>query len=261
MPFWKRKKSAPAEKPAEKHAQTLGQRADTLSRAPAEQPAAPLKPIDAPKFEAKFEAKLEAKTEQDARPAANAAVAEAKTALKPAGQAENQEEKGLGRDSQENDSQDNRPGKTREKTPEQRLLEDPVRIFGEVSSLMARDPAYAALPLSDLSWIVRPALASRQVIVARTRSARETTSANGVAAQQGGPIAFVVWAYLSDEIDAELKRENGRLAALKPHAEAWRSGQNLWIVALCGPEAVRQQLVAHLKDRLHAGGAPAQLSP
>ena len=146
------------------------------------------------------------------------------------------------------------------RSPEQRLLEDPVRIFGEVSSLMARDPVYAARSIADLGWIIRPAIATRQVLVARTKSA-ETAEGAKTAVRNDGPIAFVAWASVSDEIDVALREGNGLLDALRPHAEGWRSGGNMWIVALAGPQSVRSQLLKHLRQKAPEGRPPSQLTP
>lgn len=147
------------------------------------------------------------------------------------------------------------------RTPQQRLIEDPVRIYGEVVTLMGRDPVYAARSLADLRWIIRPGILSRQVLVARTRPAEQAAPEKISTIPNGGPIAFVAWANVSDEIDRALREGAGSLDAMRPHSEAWRSGSNLWIVALSGPDAVRGQLIKHLQDKAPTGREIGQLSP
>ena len=131
-------------------------------------------------------------------------------------------------------------------SPEARPPDEAARAFGEITALLARDEAYRARPISDLLWMVGPAIAARQLMVAHARGASGP-------APDGAPVGFLIWASVSDEIDASLKASGGRLDALKLHAKGWRSGKNLWIAALAGPENVKNSLVSRLEQRVGAG--------
>jgi hemolysin-activating ACP:hemolysin acyltransferase len=68
------------------------------------------------------------------------------------------------------------------------------------------------------------------------------------------PVALVVWALVSDEVDRRLQREAA--FPLTVGREEWRSGPHLWIVDIAGaPETVRRML-GDLAGKLPAGVMP-----
>jgi cytolysin-activating lysine-acyltransferase len=100
-------------------------------------------------------------------------------------------------------------------------------------SLMLASPAHRHLFIADLEWRLLPAIAARQfrLIVKDER-----------------PLAFVTWAFVSDEVKARLTSESGPSGAGRLKPEEWRSGRNHVIVDFVSPfvigEAERKKMLA-----------------
>lgn len=113
--------------------------------------------------------------------------------------------------------------------------------LGEIVAILMRYPAYRHLFLADLEWLVAPALAVGQFAIAR---AQRTESG------QTAPIAAILWASVSEDVDARLTSQLGGPVRLKPHE--WKSGPITWLVEGIGePRAVKalieQALLGPLK--------------
>jgi cytolysin-activating lysine-acyltransferase len=100
-------------------------------------------------------------------------------------------------------------------------------------SLMLASPAHRHLFIADLEWRLLPAIAARQfrLIVKDER-----------------PLAFVTWAFVSDEVKARLTSESGPSGAGRLKPEEWRSGRNHVIVDFVSPfvtdEVERKRMLA-----------------
>lgn len=141
-------------------------------------------------------------------------------------------------------------------SPEARLLEDPIRVFGEIVSMLGKDPDYRERPLSDLAWIVGPAIASKQALVARARPA----DAEGPGRRKT-PVGAILWARVSPEVDQALRDCGGRLDVMREHQDAWTSGEHVWIVAISGPDTVQDSMVRYLDQKTGQGRPPTRLIP
>jgi len=115
-------------------------------------------------------------------------------------------------------------------------------IFGEVVGLLMRTSPYKELWLTDLEWLVVPALVSGQVSVATAQS-----STNGATMTVGA----VLWARVSDEVDKRLTAEPRDMVRLTPRE--WTSGDIIWIVASAGDGRVLGEMVKHLATKEWAG--------
>lgn len=96
-----------------------------------------------------------------------------------------------------------------------------VNPLAAALTLMLASPPHRHLFIADLEWRLLPAIASSQF--------RLITKDNR-------PLAFVTWAFLSDEIKERLKTAGGSSSGagrLKP--EEWRSGKNHVIVDFVSP--------------------------
>ncbi len=98
-------------------------------------------------------------------------------------------------------------------------------------------------PIQDLEWMVAPALMSGQFAVADAQS-KDTGMVT--------PVATVLWAMVSEEVDQRLSQTVDKLAQLKP--ADWRSGDIPWIVSAIGEPNVVGGLLQQLtktvfKDR------------
>ncbi|MDX2307943.1 MAG: toxin-activating lysine-acyltransferase [Hyphomicrobium sp.] len=107
--------------------------------------------------------------------------------------------------------------------------------FGEIVTLLMRAPSERTRQLSDLEWMVVPALQTGQFAIADAQS-KET----GVVM----PVGAVMWAFVSDDIDRRMSGDLERPFKLEPNE--WRSGANPWIVAAFGDPKVVGGLLQQL---------------
>ncbi len=113
--------------------------------------------------------------------------------------------------------------------------------FGGAISLLMRSPAHRHYTLTDLEWCLVPALALNQFMVA------EAKLPDG----QAVPVALVLWARVSVEVNARL------LAAprypIRLHPNEWQSGDVIWIVDAVGEQKAVQQCIEGLAKSAFQG--------
>lgn len=114
--------------------------------------------------------------------------------------------------------------------------------FGEIVAVLMRSPADRKRSIGDLEWMIAPAVARGQYLIAEAQS-KETGAA--------GPIGFVVWALVSPEVDARLS-DPATAPNLSP--SDWGSGQIPWIMAGAGDQRILNGLLQQMtrsvfKDR------------
>ena len=109
--------------------------------------------------------------------------------------------------------------------------------FGQLVSLMMRSRQHKYAMLAELDWLVIPALATRQYRVAE-----------GVSQDKGlvAPIAAVLWASVSADVDRRLSESLDAAIRLKP--EEWRSGEHVWIIEALGDPKAISAMLQHLKQ-------------
>lgn len=108
-------------------------------------------------------------------------------------------------------------------------------VFGEVVTLLMRTPRYQDLALTDLEWLVVPAVVSGQVSVAIAQS--------DVGAF---PVGTILWASVSAEVAERLAAEPRNGARLEPGE--WTSGEIVWIAASAGDGGVLNDMLQRLSD-------------
>lgn len=119
--------------------------------------------------------------------------------------------------SADSESDGTHPAETQSGTPGPQQ----VNPLAAAITLLLASPPHRHLFIADLEWRLLPAIASSQF--------RLITKDNR-------PLAFVTWAFLSDEIKERLKSAGGSNSGagrLKP--EEWRSGKNHVIVDFVSP--------------------------
>ena len=104
--------------------------------------------------------------------------------------------------------------------------------FGEIVSVLMRQPSSKRHSLSDLEWMVLPALMANQFSLAEAQS-----KAQGFTV----PIALLLWARVSPEVDKRLAAALDQPLRLAP-AE-WTSGDNVWLVEACGEPRALQAMI------------------
>ena len=96
--------------------------------------------------------------------------------------------------------------------------------FTQAIGVLMRSPHYRKYTLGDLEWLVIPPLITGQFKIG------EAKLDNNQAATL--PVALVLWASVSPEVDKRLMEGNGAAFQLKP--EEWKSGDILWLVHTAG---------------------------
>lgn len=149
--------------------------------------------------------------------------------------------------------------------------------FGEIVTLLMRSPHYKHYSLSDLEWLVIPALLTNQFLVVEaqmklpvpqnengdTPVAGGQTEGAAKEAVAGGqpddspvagpriPVGLALWAKVSPEVDEKLSANLDTPVKLRP--DEWRSGEINWIIDVLGDEKIMQSLYAKLKGDVFKG--------
>ena len=90
-----------------------------------------------------------------------------------------------------------------------------VRLFGDIMWVLSQSPQHKHLFLNDMEWLVVRPLMLKQVRIFHDKRQ---------------PIAFALWAEVSEEVEKELCEGRTRL---KPGE--WKSGDRLWLFELVAP--------------------------
>lgn len=114
-------------------------------------------------------------------------------------------------------------------------------MIGEVATLAMTAPSHRHLFLSDLEWLVVPAVESGQCRLFRRNSL---------------PFAYASWALVSEEVEQRLA---SGIYKLKP--SEWRSGDRLWLMDFIAPPAEAQNIVATLKKTVFEGKTVKTVRP
>ena len=88
------------------------------------------------------------------------------------------------------------------------------------------------MPLGELFAMVMPCILSGQYAIAGAKAGAQETS---------DPIAVIMWASVSDDVDKRMASNLSTPMALAP-AE-WRSGSNIWIIDAVGPGKVIEAML------------------
>ena len=119
-------------------------------------------------------------------------------------------------------------------------------LMGHVVWLMNQSPLHKHLFISDLEWLVMPAL-----MLGQFRIWHETD-------KQGNrvPVAFASWAYLDAEAEARLKEGVKRLRPTD-----WKSGDALWLIDVIAPFGAAEKAIAQLREQVFKGRPVKSLQP
>lgn len=102
---------------------------------------------------------------------------------------------------------------------------DPTRTFAALMRVALLAPQTQRLSVQQLRTIIEPAISTGQFVVA----------ANGQSS------AAVMWATVSDAIDARARADLDKPFEIAP--EEWRSGPHAWIIAVMGDAATARSLI------------------
>ena len=106
-------------------------------------------------------------------------------------------------------------------------------VFGEAVALLVASPKHRGLFISDLEWVLMPAITLGQFRVFR-KDGRQ-------------PVGVALWGHLDAEAEARLE-ETGKVRPAD-----WKSGDRLWLVELISPMGGAEAMLANLKQTVFAG--------
>ena len=107
--------------------------------------------------------------------------------------------------------------------------------FGEIVAILMHSQSHKHLSLADLEWAVAPAVVTGQFSLAEAQS-----KTNGMVA----PVAVVMWALVSDDLDQRLSAAHDRPARMS--LQEWRSGPHLWVMEAVGEPRVVGSMLERL---------------
>lgn len=107
--------------------------------------------------------------------------------------------------------------------------------FGGIVGLMMRNPEFRKSTLADLEHLVLPALVNGQFTIAEAQEKKSGLTR---------PVAAILWASVSEEVDQRLSETQDQLLKLAP--KEWKSGDIPWLIATVGD----QRLIKALQQRL-----------
>lgn len=112
--------------------------------------------------------------------------------------------------------------------------------FANIVTLMMRHQAFRTHFIAELEWILVPAVATGQFLISEVKE-----SAEGIPI----PVAAVLWARVSEEVD---KRLQGLKQRPKLAPNEWASGSIPWLVDAIGEPREAANLVKHLSENVFA---------
>jgi cytolysin-activating lysine-acyltransferase len=100
-------------------------------------------------------------------------------------------------------------------------------VFGQITWLMTQSKDHKGFLLSDLEWLVMPAIMLKQFRIFY---------------QEGQPVGAALWALVSDEVEARLKAGPKRL-----QLQDWQSGDTMFLVELVAPFGGQDEMLESIK--------------
>ena len=119
-----------------------------------------------------------------------------------------------------------------------KLSKELQAAFGSIVSIMMRTPNLRQATLADVEALVVPAVATGQFAVAEAQSKE-----NGATA----PVAAVLWANVSEEVDHRLSVEGDKPVKLEP--KDWKSGDIPWLVMAIGDKRFLKSMLEQVQSK------------
>lgn len=117
------------------------------------------------------------------------------------------------------------------------VRDDMTRLLGQIVTLLGQSPGHRHVFVSDLEWMVLPALMARQA-----RIWRRQTESGAV------PVIYASWALVDTAVEARLRQGQMRL---KPNE--WRCGDRPWLIDMVAPFGGTDAALTELADQLFPG--------
>ena len=107
-------------------------------------------------------------------------------------------------------------------------------ILGEITWLISQSPLHKNLFVCDLEWFVMPAILLEQFRL--------------YPGPNGQPAGLIIWASVSDEVQARLENNQPRLAP-----QDWQSGSNLWLIEMIAPFGGQEEMLSEAAATIFHG--------
>ena len=114
--------------------------------------------------------------------------------------------------------------------------------FAQMVTMLMRSGRHRQLAISDLEWLIVPPLMLGQFAVAEAKAQADGPST---------PVAMVLWATVSPEVDQRLSADLANPIRLRP--EEWRCGETLWLIDAVGEPRVLAGLLKQITETAFAG--------
>lgn len=107
-------------------------------------------------------------------------------------------------------------------------------VLGELTWLISQSPLHKNLFVSDLEWMVMPAILHEQFRIFYGSNKQ--------------PVGVILWATVSNETEKKLESGQIRLA---PHE--WKAGENPWLIEMIAPFGGQQEMLNDAASTVFAG--------
>ena len=112
-----------------------------------------------------------------------------------------------------------------------------LACFGGIVSLLMRTPQFKNVPLSGLEELVVPAITTSQFMIAEAQVKKSGFIT---------PVAVVLWASVSEEIDQRLSGNGSEPVRLAP--KDWKSGDIPWLIIAAGDKRLIKALLQRIQE-------------
>lgn len=113
-----------------------------------------------------------------------------------------------------------------------------AQLFAQAVAVLMRDQTYRNMPLKDLEFLLVPAVASGQCVIAHAKVGEKGPSI---------PVALALWASVSPEVEKILGENLDKPLQLKPNQ--WKSGDQTWLITLAGEPKVMGGFMKQLLEK------------
>lgn len=119
-------------------------------------------------------------------------------------------------------------------TPESSGEKTVSHVLGEITWLLSQSPTHKNLFISDLEWMVMPAILLEQFRIFH--------------GSDGRPAGLVLWGTVSDETEERLKNHQIKLSP-----QEWKGGDNLWLIEMVAPFGGQDEMLADVTTSIFKG--------
>jgi cytolysin-activating lysine-acyltransferase len=107
-------------------------------------------------------------------------------------------------------------------------------VLGEITWLLSQSPIHKNLFISDLEWMVMPAILLEQFRIFHGPNQR--------------PAGLILWGSISNETEQRLLNHQVKLSP-----QEWRNGDNLWLIEMVAPFGGQEEMLADAAATIFKG--------